>query len=336
MMAKLRDALQNMRDFDIPCGPTSAPQPDEMVVIRWTSDDKNFNVGIKSPVDEKQMDGVPSVKIHSGTDYISNSHLIRWTEVFILQGETNNTADINLSRLSELLARSFCVALTPHLSELYTTGHTRLGLRTTLHQDNVGYEAGSGGARLAPACMNDLDNELVPVIHRAASNITQQPIILELVFHIMEHGENGPMNHSCGQPLVAHVLVSLEKSDEFCATFQWPVHGVLHATLTPQGGPQNLTTASPGTYWTQKMSTAPRGCLSLEEDSFHTTQCCMMDTRLSDEQTNIMLMPVVKQNYQIRLSAWWSDHLVLGCGWMTHRPAITNKIHQAVSSCEWD
>ena len=53
------------------------------------------------------------------------------------QGETNNTADINLSRLSELLARSFCVALTPHLSELYTTGHTRLGLRTTLHQDNV-------------------------------------------------------------------------------------------------------------------------------------------------------------------------------------------------------
>uniref|UniRef100_A0A0P4WC83 FYVE-type domain-containing protein n=1 Tax=Scylla olivacea TaxID=85551 RepID=A0A0P4WC83_SCYOL len=186
MMAKLRDALQNMRDFDIPCGPTSAPQPDEMVVIRWTSDDKNFNVGIKSPVDEKQMDGVPSVKIHSGTDYISNSHLIRWTEVFILQGETNNTADINLSRLSELLARSFCVALTPHLSELYTTGHTRLGLRTTLHQDNVGYEAGSGGARLAPACMNDLDNELVPVIHRAASNITQQPIILELVFHIME------------------------------------------------------------------------------------------------------------------------------------------------------
>lgn len=50
----------------------------------------------------------------------------------------------------------------------------------------VGYEAGSGGARLAPACMNDLDNELVPVIHRAASNITQQPIILELVFHIME------------------------------------------------------------------------------------------------------------------------------------------------------
>lgn len=46
---------------------------------------------IKSPVDEKQMDGVPSVKIHSGTDYISNSHLIRWTEVFILQVREGNT-----------------------------------------------------------------------------------------------------------------------------------------------------------------------------------------------------------------------------------------------------
>lgn len=63
---------------------------------------------------------------------------------FVSQGETNNTADINLSRLSELLARSFCVALTPHLSELYTTGHTHLGLRTTLHQDNVSQAAHSG------------------------------------------------------------------------------------------------------------------------------------------------------------------------------------------------
>nr|XP_045584492.1 uncharacterized protein LOC123746784 [Procambarus clarkii] len=186
MMTKLREALQNMKDFEIPCGPVSASQPDEVVIIKWTSDDKNFNVGIKSPVDEKQMDGIPSVKIHSGTDYVSNAHLIRWTEVFIMQGETNNSNDVNLSRLSELLARSFCVALTPHLADLYNNGHTRLGLRTTIHQDSVGYEAGSSGNRLPASCMNDLDAELIPVIHRAAANITDQPIILELVFHIME------------------------------------------------------------------------------------------------------------------------------------------------------
>ncbi|KAK4319824.1 hypothetical protein Pmani_009271 [Petrolisthes manimaculis] len=186
MMTKLRDALQNMRDFDIPCGPLSAPQPDEVVSIRWTSDDKNFNVGIKSPVDEREMDGVPSVKIHSGTDYVSNSHLIRWTEVFIIQGDTNNSGDVNLSRLWEVLARSFCLALTPHLAELASGSHTRLALRTTVHQDSVGYEAGSGGRRLPDPCMRDLDAELIPVIHRAASNITQEPIILELLFHILE------------------------------------------------------------------------------------------------------------------------------------------------------
>ncbi|KAG7172243.1 Zinc finger FYVE domain-containing protein 9-like [Homarus americanus] len=186
MMTKLREALQNMKDFEIPCGPVSASQPDEVVTIKWTSDDKNFNIGIKSPVDEKQMDGIPSVKIHSGTDYVSNAHLIRWTEVFIMQGESNNSNDVNLSRLSELLARSFCVALTPHLSDLYSNGHTCLGLRTTIHQDSVGYEAGSSGSRLPASCMNDLDVELIPVIHRAAANITDQPIILELVFHIME------------------------------------------------------------------------------------------------------------------------------------------------------
>lgn len=186
MMTKLREALRSMKEFDIPCGPVSAEQPDEIVVIKWTSDDKNFNVGIKSPVDERQMDGIPSVKIHTGTDYVSNAHLIRWTEVFILQGETNNSNDINLSRLSEILARAFCVALTPHLADMHANGYSRLGLRSTIHQDSVGYEAGSSGSRLPASCMNDLDTELIPVIHRAAANITDQPIILELVFHIME------------------------------------------------------------------------------------------------------------------------------------------------------
>ena len=45
MMTKLREALRNMKEFEIPCGPVSAEQPDEVVVISWTSDDKNFNVG---------------------------------------------------------------------------------------------------------------------------------------------------------------------------------------------------------------------------------------------------------------------------------------------------
>lgn len=46
MMTKLREALRNMKNFDIPCGPISTSMPDEVVSIEWTSDDKNFNVGL--------------------------------------------------------------------------------------------------------------------------------------------------------------------------------------------------------------------------------------------------------------------------------------------------
>lgn len=53
MMTKLREALQNMRDFEIPCGPVSASQPDEVVIIKWTSDDKNFNVGYEGKGDAR-------------------------------------------------------------------------------------------------------------------------------------------------------------------------------------------------------------------------------------------------------------------------------------------
>ena len=40
---------------------------------------------IKSEIDGRAMDGVPSVKIHAGTDYIGQGYVIRWTEVFIIQ-----------------------------------------------------------------------------------------------------------------------------------------------------------------------------------------------------------------------------------------------------------
>ncbi|RXG69119.1 Zinc finger FYVE domain-containing protein 9 [Armadillidium vulgare] len=187
MMSTLRESLRNMKEFDIPCGPSSLSQPDELILIRWVQDDRNFNIGIKSPIDGKSMDGIPSVKIHSGTDYVGSDHLIRWTEVFIIQGEASTSNnDVNISRLAESLARACCMALIPHLALLYDSGPNRLALRVTIHQDNVEYEAGLGGKRLLPLCMNELDAELIPVIHRAAANIADQAIILELLFHIME------------------------------------------------------------------------------------------------------------------------------------------------------
>ena len=50
----------------------------------------------------------------------------------------------------------------------------------------VGYEIGAGNDKLPGHYMNDLDNELIPVIHNAASHSQEGPVTLELVFHILE------------------------------------------------------------------------------------------------------------------------------------------------------
>lgn len=40
-MSALRTALRQMKDYSIGCG----PQAEEMVIVKWTSDDVNFNIG---------------------------------------------------------------------------------------------------------------------------------------------------------------------------------------------------------------------------------------------------------------------------------------------------
>lgn len=50
----------------------------------------------------------------------------------------------------------------------------------------VGYEAGSGGETLPPACMQLLDSELVPVLHRHAAEVPDSPVCLELLFHVID------------------------------------------------------------------------------------------------------------------------------------------------------
>jgi len=50
----------------------------------------------------------------------------------------------------------------------------------------VGYEIGASGERLPNFYMNELDNKLIPVIHNAALHSHNSPVVLELVFHIIE------------------------------------------------------------------------------------------------------------------------------------------------------
>ena len=50
----------------------------------------------------------------------------------------------------------------------------------------VGYEIGANGDRLPDFYMNELDSELIPVIHNAGSNNQEGPVVLELIFHVIE------------------------------------------------------------------------------------------------------------------------------------------------------
>ncbi|KAK0183206.1 hypothetical protein PV327_001270 [Microctonus hyperodae] len=188
-MEALKAALKNMQDFSIGCGRQGAPEPDETVNIKWVDNDVQFNLGVKSPIDGKPMDGIPSIRVHNGTDYMGTSRFIRWTEVFIIKSDDhpNGVHDpVDINKLAEAIARATCTALVKLLDLLATAGLTKLSVRTTIHPDNVGYEAGSEGTRLPPIYMNSLDNELIQVLHKAAQYSHDTNTVLELIFHVLD------------------------------------------------------------------------------------------------------------------------------------------------------
>ncbi|XP_012675751.2 zinc finger FYVE domain-containing protein 9 isoform X3 [Clupea harengus] len=186
-MEELRRALKDMKDYSISCGNTEQEQ--EHVHIQWTEDDHNFNQGVTSPIDGKSMESINSIKILHGPEYKANEKVIRWTEVFFLRNEDrpyvlNDPAEH--SRLSESVARAFCAALCPHLKMLKEDGMAKLGLRVTLDSDQVGYLVGSNGQPLLPQYLSDLDSALIPVIHSGACQLNEGPVVMELIFYILE------------------------------------------------------------------------------------------------------------------------------------------------------
>ncbi|NXY90955.1 ZFYV9 protein, partial [Alcedo cyanopectus] len=189
-MDSLRQALREMKDFTITCGKVDAEDPQEHVHIQWVEDDKNFSKGVASPIDGKSMESISSVKIFHGSEYKANGKVIRWTEVFFLENDEQHSGlsdPADHSRLTENVAKAFCLALCPHLKLLKEDGMTKLGLRVTLDSDQVGYQAGSNGQPLPSQYMNDLDSALVPVIHGGACQLSEGPVIMELIFYILEN-----------------------------------------------------------------------------------------------------------------------------------------------------
>uniref|UniRef100_A0AAX7VRL1 FYVE-type domain-containing protein n=1 Tax=Astatotilapia calliptera TaxID=8154 RepID=A0AAX7VRL1_ASTCA len=179
-MDSLRQALRDMKDFTITCGKADQEENQEVVHIQWTEDDHNFNKGVISPIDGKSMESIPSVKIFHGSEFRANGKVIRWTEVHVLSDPADH------SRLTENVARAFCMALCPHLKLLKEDGMAKLGLRVTLDSDQVGYLVGSNGQPLLPQYLSDLDSALIPVIHGGACQLSEGPVVMELIFYILE------------------------------------------------------------------------------------------------------------------------------------------------------
>jgi Domain of unknown function (DUF3480) len=107
-MQSVRDALKNMKDADITCGPINNDQKDseEIVEIKWVDDDVNFNVGVLSPIDNLKLDGIESIRTRLDVTTQNHTKTLRWSEVFLL--ETNESSvldDTNYTKLAEPIAK---------------------------------------------------------------------------------------------------------------------------------------------------------------------------------------------------------------------------------------
>ncbi|XP_058494435.1 zinc finger FYVE domain-containing protein 9 [Solea solea] len=190
-MAELRRSLREMKDYTVTCGRLDQSDSQELVCVQWVEEKCTVNKGVISPIDGKSMESISSMKMFQKSEYKENGKIIRWTEVFFLQtadhakGGASDSAEHN--RLTERIARAFCLALCPHLKLLKEDGMAKLGLRVTFDPQEVGFVAGSNGQPLPARYLNALDSVLIPVIHSRGRKRGDEPIVMELIFYILEN-----------------------------------------------------------------------------------------------------------------------------------------------------
>ncbi|KAM7388351.1 hypothetical protein PAMP_024529 [Pampus punctatissimus] len=190
-MAELRRSLREMKDYTVTCGRLDQSDGQELVCVQWVEEKCTVNKGVISPIDGKSMESISSTKMFQKSEYKENGKIIRWTEVFFLQrgdhpkGGASDSAEHN--RLTERIARAFCLALCPHLKLLKEDGMAKLGLRVTFDPQEVGFVAGSNGQPLPAQYLNALDSVMIPVIHSRGRKRGDDPIVMELIFYILEN-----------------------------------------------------------------------------------------------------------------------------------------------------
>ncbi|XP_035509552.1 zinc finger FYVE domain-containing protein 9 [Morone saxatilis] len=190
-MAELRRSLREMKDYTVTCGRLDQSESQELVCVQWVEEKCTVNKGVISPIDGKSMESISSMKMFQKSEYKENGKIIRWTEVFFLQRGDHAKAGASDStehnRLTERIARAFCLALCPHLKLLKEDGMAKLGLRVAFESQEVGFVAGSNGQPLPAQYLNALDSVLIPVIHSRGRKRGDEPIVMELIFYILEN-----------------------------------------------------------------------------------------------------------------------------------------------------
>ncbi|KAM3619464.1 uncharacterized protein V6R79_008681 [Siganus canaliculatus] len=139
-MAELRRSLREMKDYTVTCGRFDQSDSQELVCVQWVEEKCTVNKGVISPIDGKSMESVSSTKMFQKSEYKENGKIIRWTEVFFLKGGSHPKGVVDPAehnRLTERIARAFCLALCPHLKLLKEDGMAKLGLRVAFESQEV-------------------------------------------------------------------------------------------------------------------------------------------------------------------------------------------------------
>ncbi|XP_064413195.1 zinc finger FYVE domain-containing protein 16 isoform X2 [Latimeria chalumnae] len=189
-MENLRQALRERKDFQIACGKVDAGDSREYVNVCWIDAGVPVNKGIKSPVDGRSLEGIPSVSIVQETEFETDGKLIRCSEVlYHLKDQELLSPCVQAAHMqfAKEIATACSAALCPHLRTLKESGLNKLGLRVSIDTDMVEYQAGSGGHLLPQNYLNDLDSALIPVIHGGSSDTSNLPIEMEFIFFIIEN-----------------------------------------------------------------------------------------------------------------------------------------------------
>ncbi|KAF3834888.1 hypothetical protein F7725_027446 [Dissostichus mawsoni] len=194
-MAELRRAMREMKDYTVTCGRLDQSESQELVCVQWVEEKCTVNKGVISPIDVHES--INSIKIVPEVRIQRKWKIIRWTEVhndllkvfFLQRGDLPKrgaSESAEHDRLTERIARAFCLALCPHLKLLKEDGMAKLGLRVAFESQEVGFVAGSNGLPLPARYLNALDSA-DPRDSSRGRKRGDEPFVMELIFYILEN-----------------------------------------------------------------------------------------------------------------------------------------------------